>query len=120
MKSLRLLTVVGLMLGAALAVPASTQAAERPGSRSYSSRSYGRRGPGYAYRSPRAYGRHYGYAPRYAYGYRRPAYAYSYGYAPYYYDDPYYYAPPVYARPYYGPRVGVVVGRPRVGLYLGW
>jgi hypothetical protein len=125
MKSLRLVTALSVMLGAALAVPVSTEAAERDrhSSRSYSSNRYDRRdggrGRSYSYRSPRSFGRSYAYGPRYSYSYRRPyyPYAYTYGYDPYFYDD--YYAP-VYARPYYGPRVGVVVGRPRVGLYLGW
>ena len=136
MKSLRLVTALSVMLGAAMAVPVSTEAADRDrsGSRSYSSNRYDRRDSGrgrsYSYRSSRSYGssygrsygRSYGYGPRFSYSYRRPyypyAYAYGYDYDPYYYDD--YYAPSVYARPYYGPRVGVVVRRPRLGLYLGF
>jgi hypothetical protein len=134
MKSLRLVAVLGLMWGVALAVPASTSAAEgRQGSRGYSnSRYYGNGGGGHGYGHSygRSYGHggyghgryYYGHAPRYAYGYRAPYYGYSYAYDPYYYYGPYGYAAPpaYYARPYYGPRVGVSVGGPHFGLYLGF
>jgi hypothetical protein len=144
MKSLRLVTALGLMMGAALAVPVSTEASDRDrrssrghsnsrydrrdggGSRGYSDHRYDRRdggrSHGHSYRS-RSYGRSYGYGSRYSYSYRRPSYVYPYGYDPYYYDDydyGYYVPPAYYTRPYYAPRVGIVVGRPRVGLYLGW
>jgi hypothetical protein len=141
MKSLKLVTALGFVLGATLLVPPSTHADDRgrSGSRGRSSYRYDRRddgrdrhydrgdrgrGHGYDYRYDRSYRYGRSYRPSYSYRSRRPYYSpyvYSYSYDPYYYEDDYYYAPPAYyVRPYYRPRLGVVVGRPRVGLYLGW
>ena len=120
MKSLSFVTALGLMLGAGLAVPPSTEAADRDGrsgrgysdgrdrsyrgyDRSYRDNDRSYRGYDRSYRdndrSYRSYDRsHRSYGRSYGHRYRRPypSYSYSYGYEPYY--QPYY--EPSY-EPYY-------------------